>query len=90
MRDAKTYYVSNLEVHCAKQPDGPYSMPNSPNAIVHSLLEDVRRSQRLTCDNWYSSYPLAKELLESKVAMVGTMKKKSKFPLNFCLIEVDQ
>lgn len=61
MCDAKTFYVSNLEVYCGKQPDGPYSKPNTPTAIVHRLLEEVKGSNRnLTCDNWYSSYPLAK------------------------------
>lgn len=75
--DAKTFYVSNFEVYCGKQPEGPYSMPNTPTAVVHRLLKGVKGSNRnLTCDNWYSSYPLAKELLEDKITMIGTMKKK--------------
>lgn len=85
MCDAKTFYVSNLEFYCGKQPDGPYSMPNTPTAIVHRLLEEVKGSNRnLTCDNWYSSYPLAKELLENKITMIGTMKKnKREIPPEF-------
>ncbi|XP_071052930.1 piggyBac transposable element-derived protein 4-like [Onthophagus taurus] len=75
--DAQTFYVSNLELYCGKQADGPYNQSNTPTAIVHRLLEEQKLSNRnLTCDNWYSSYPLALELLQDKITFIGTLKKK--------------
>lgn len=64
---------------------GPYSVPNTPTAIVYRLLEEVKGSNRnVTCDNWYSSYPLTKESLENKITIIGTMKKnKRKIPPEF-------
>lgn len=83
--DAKTFYVGNLEVYCGKQPDGQYSQANTPTAIVHRLLGEVKGSRRnLTCDNWYSSYPLARELLQDQITMIGTLKKnKRELPIEF-------
>lgn len=77
--DAKIFYVNNLEVYCGKQPEGKYNLPNTPTEIVLRLLENVKGSNRnLTCDNWYSSYPLAKELLHHKVTMTETLKKNKR------------
>lgn len=85
--DAKTFYVYNLKVYCGKQLDGPYNMPNTPTAIVHRLLDEIKGSHRnMTCDNWYTNYPLAKELLESKVTMIGTIKKKNANYLQSCYL----
>lgn len=78
--DSKTFYVSNLELYCGKQPDGPYSnQSNTPFEIVSRLVEPYKgKNRNLTCDNWYSSYPLAKDLLKKKITMVGTLKKNKR------------
>lgn len=77
--DSKTFYVANLEVYCGKQPEGPYSQSNSPQHIVQRLVEPYRgKNRNLTCDNWYTSYPLAKLLLENKITMVGTLRKNKR------------
>ncbi|CAH2006856.1 unnamed protein product, partial [Acanthoscelides obtectus] len=83
--DARTFYVSNLELYCGKQPDGQYSQSNTPTAIVHRLLAEQKGSNRnLTSDNWYSSYPLAVELLQDKITFIGTLKKnKRELPIEF-------
>lgn len=83
--DAKTFYVSNFEVYCGKQPEGLYHLSNTPTEIVHRLLQNLKGSNRnLTCDNWYSSYPLAKQLLLHKITMIGTLKKnKRELPVEF-------
>lgn len=74
--DAKTFYVSKLELYPGKQPEGQYNQSNTPTAIVHRLLEEQKGSSRnLTCDNWYSSYSLALELLRNKITFIGTLKK---------------
>lgn len=83
--DAKTFYTSNIEIYCGKQPDGPYALNNGPSAIVSRLVEHVKgKARNLTCDNWYSSYPLAKLLLEHKITFLGTLRKnKKEIPLEF-------
>lgn len=83
--DSRTFYVSNLEVYCGQQPDGQYKNSNTPTAITHRLLQPWKgKNRNLTCDNWYTSYTLAKELLEDKVTIVGTIKKnKRELPAEF-------
>jgi hypothetical protein len=51
--DSKTFYVSNLELYCGKQPDGPYACENSPRAVVNRLKQCYTVINRnLTIDNW--------------------------------------
>lgn len=83
--DSKTFYVSNLEIYCGQQPEGIYRKSNTPADITHRLLEPWKgKNRNLTCDNWYTSYPLAKDLLKDKVTLVGTLKKnKRELPADF-------
>ena len=77
--DSKTFYLSNLELYCGKQPDGPYVCENSPQAVVSRLTNDyVGKNRNLTTDNWYTSYPLAEDLLNKKTTLVGTLRKNKK------------
>ena len=77
--DAKMFYTANLEIYCGKQPDGPYSVSNKPADIVKRLVEPSKgKNRNLTTDNWYTSYPLAKELLKNKITLVGTLRKNKK------------
>jgi len=83
--DAKSFYTGNLEIYCGTQPDGPYNMSSKPFDIVMRLLGNVTGSNRnLTCDNWYTSYPLATELLKKQTTIVGTLRKnKKEIPADF-------
>ncbi|XP_060880495.1 piggyBac transposable element-derived protein 4-like [Metopolophium dirhodum] len=83
--DAKSFYRGNLEIYCGTQPDGPYNMSSKPFDIVMRLLDNVTGSNRnLTCDNWYTSYPLATELLKKQTTIVGTLRKnKKEIPVDF-------
>ncbi|CAI6370912.1 unnamed protein product [Macrosiphum euphorbiae] len=83
--DAKSFYTGNLEIYCGTQPDGPYNMSSKPFDIVMRLLDNVTGSNRnLTCDNWYTSYPLATELLKKQTTIVGTLRKnKKEIPVDF-------
>lgn len=77
--DAKTFYTNNLEVYCGKQPDGPYFVSNKPFDIVNRLIAHLKGSGRnLTTDNWYTSYPLAKSLLNDNITLLGTMRSNKK------------
>ena len=83
--DARTFYTYNMEIYAGQQPEGPFKVDNSPSAIVKRLCTPLFGSARnVTMDNWYTSYPLAKELLSKKLTIVGTLKKnKAMIPVEF-------
>jgi len=73
--DAKTFYTSNIEIYCGKQPEGPYALSNAPTEIVKRLIPPIENSNRnLTTDNYYTSMPLAEELLRKNITLLGTLK----------------
>lgn len=83
--DSKTFYVNNLEIYCGQQPQGQYKLSNTSADITHRLLQPWKgKNINVTCDNWYTSYPLAINLLKDKITMVGTIKKnKGELPSEF-------
>lgn len=83
--DALTFYTSNIEIYCGKQPNGPFALSNTPSNIVDRLIDPIENSGRnLTVDNWYPSVPLADNLLKRKITLVGTLKKnKTEIPIEF-------
>lgn len=83
---SKTYYVKHLEVYAGAQPDGPYKVSNKADDVVLRLVDPVKGSGRnLTVDNWFTSYPIVKRLLQEKnITVVGTLKKnKPEIPSEF-------
>lgn len=85
LADAKMYYTVNMEVYVGLQPEGPYKVSNSPQAIVERLCEPIYNSNRnLTVDNWFTSINLIESLLAKKITVVGTIRKnKRELPLEF-------
>lgn len=84
--DAKSFYTSKMEVYVGAQPEGPYKVSNTPSEVVTRMIAPISGTGRnITLDNWFTSYLLAKSLLEDhKLTMVGTMKKnKRELPLEF-------
>ncbi|CAI6353934.1 unnamed protein product [Macrosiphum euphorbiae] len=54
-----------MELYTGKQKEGPYKISNSATDVVLRLSRPIYDSGRnITADNWFSSIPLAKELLE--------------------------
>lgn len=83
---AKTAYTCNLETYAGNQPHGPYKQSNSPTDVVMRLVEPVSGTHRnITGDNWFSSIPLAKNLLADRgLTYVGTLRKnKREIPREF-------
>ncbi|XP_016664280.1 piggyBac transposable element-derived protein 4-like, partial [Acyrthosiphon pisum] len=77
--DARTFYTYNLEIYCGKQDTGPFATSNKPYDIVTRLTEPIQKSKRnVTTDNWFSSYPLAENLLKNGLTFMGTIKKNKK------------
>lgn len=77
--DARTFYTSNLEVYCGKQPNGPFKKSNSSVDVVKRLAEPLYGTGRnITADNWFSSVSLADDLRSNNLSYVGTIKKNRK------------
>lgn len=77
--DARTFYTYNLEIYCGKQDTGPFATSNKPYDIVTRLTKPIQKSNRnVTTDNWFSSYPLAENLLKNGLTFMGTLKKNKK------------
>ncbi len=81
--DSKTYYTSNVEVFISNQRRGPFHVSTSTRDVVNRLVSHIENTGRnITCDNFFTSLPLARDLLEKKLTLVGTIRKnKSEIPL---------
>nr|XP_023027924.1 probable ATP-dependent RNA helicase YTHDC2 [Leptinotarsa decemlineata] len=77
---ARTFYTHNLEVYAGKQPNGPYQLANDAASVVKRLLKHCSGSGRnVTVDNYFTSIPLAKDLLEHhKITLVRTLRKNKR------------
>lgn len=57
-----------MEVYVERQPPGPFSAENTGKAVVERLAQPIANTGRnITMDNWYTSLPLCKSLLEKKI-----------------------
>lgn len=85
MVDNISYFTSNMEIYAGKQPDGPFSIDNSTKNVVHRLIQPIRNTGRIvTIDNWFTSVPLADELLNQKLTLLCTLRKnKTQVPPEF-------
>ncbi|KAB0805145.1 hypothetical protein PPYR_02115, partial [Photinus pyralis] len=80
MVDARFFYTHNLKVYVGNQPDGPFKVDNSAAAVVKKLIQPISGTGRnVTCDNWFTSIPLALELLQKhNLTLVGTLRKNKR------------
>jgi len=69
-----------MEIYAGQQPEGPYKVDNSASAVIKRLIPPISKSGRnITCDNWYTSFPLANDLLKiHNFTMVGTVRKNKR------------
>lgn len=78
--DCESFYTSKIEVYAGKQPDGPYSVINKPEAIVKRITSHLLgRGRNITMDNWYTSYELVDFLRKNQTTAVGTLRKNKAF-----------
>ena len=74
MADATNSYLCNAQIYRGKQKDVPEV--GLSQRVVKDLVSNVQGSGRnITVDNFFSSVPLAKELLSRDLTMIGTIRK---------------
>lgn len=71
--DSRTYYAYNMQVYTGK---GRNCAPekNQGKRFVLDLTHGLS-GRNVTCDNFFTSHALAKELQNRKMTLVGTMRK---------------
>ncbi|XP_031134023.1 piggyBac transposable element-derived protein 4-like [Sander lucioperca] len=73
--DAKSSYAWNVQVYTGKSVCGA-SERNQGARVVLDLTEGLAGPRNVTCDNFFTSYDLARRLLrERRLTLVGTMRK---------------
>lgn len=74
--DARTYYAHNIQIYTGRDRNcGPEV--NQGKRVVLDLTKDLP-GRNVTCDNFFTSYDLAKELKRRKMTIVGTIRKNRK------------
>lgn len=71
--DAKTSYAWRLQVYTGKAAGCPPEV-NQRMRVVLQMTEGLQ-GHVITCDNFFTSYALAEELLKRKLALVGTIRQ---------------
>lgn len=85
LADSTMFYISNFEIYCGKQRPGPLEGSNNSTDIVLRLIKPFDyKNSNLTTDNGNTSFPLSKMLLEKKIILLGTLKKRD--PTNLGVI----
>ncbi|KAL4143281.1 hypothetical protein QTP88_005632 [Uroleucon formosanum] len=70
--DSRVFYTVNMEIYAGKQPIGPFLQNNSGASVVKRMIKPIAKTgHNITIDNWFTSVPLAVELLKDyKTTMV--------------------
>ena len=84
LSDSDNYYCHDAQFYCGKEDDRPSNMSLGQH-VVQSLVEHLKHSGRnVTCDNFFTSLPLAEQLHSKGLSVVGTMRSnKPEIPFAF-------
>ncbi|XP_070694391.1 piggyBac transposable element-derived protein 4-like [Pempheris klunzingeri] len=84
--DVKTSYAWRVSVYTGRVADAPAEKQQGRRVVLE--MTEGLKGVTVTCDNFFSSYGLAEELLRRKIAMVGTMRKnRAELPSRLMRIE---
>ncbi len=73
--DVETKYAWRMQIYTGKCVDSPREV-NQGKRVVLDMVRGLK-GHTVTCDNFFTSYELGKELLKRHMAMVGTVRKNS-------------
>ena len=72
----ETKYVSNIDVYLgAQEKELRFGAPLAVSVIVNLCKYIKRKGYNITCDNFFTSLPVAEKLTRDKLSIVGTMRK---------------
>nr|CAI5853546.1 unnamed protein product [Callosobruchus analis] len=74
--DSRTFYTSHLEIYAGVQPDGPYRLDNSTEAVTLRMCQHLSGTGRnITMDGWFTGCSVVNKLLtQHRLTVVGTIK----------------
>jgi hypothetical protein len=80
-------YTFKINIYAGKQSE---QINVTPQRVVMNLCQDLlNKGYSLYTDNWYTSVPLAGELLQNETHLIGTLRKNRKhFPKVFVSIKL--
>lgn len=78
--DSRMFYTHNIEIYAGKQPTGPFELKNDAHSVVIRLLRHCSGTGRnVTTDNYFTSVPLANDLVHNhRITLVGTLRKNKR------------
>jgi len=84
MCDSSSSYALNIQVYTGRAAGQPPEK-NQGERVVHDMVEVVKGTGRnVTTDNFFTSVPLARDLLKKKLSLLGTLRKnKGELPPEF-------
>ena len=76
LTDVETKYVSNIDVYLgAQEKEQRFGAPLAVSVVVNLCKHIKKKGYNITCDNFFTSLPVAKKLTRDKLSIVGTMQK---------------
>lgn len=74
--DSRTFYTNHMEIYAGVQPDGPYKLNNSTEAVTLRMCQHFSGTGRnITMDRWFTGINVVGKLLtEHRLTVVGTIK----------------
>ena len=76
LADVETKYVSNIDVYLGDQKkEQRFGAPLAVSVVVNLCKHIKRKGYNITCDNFFTSLPVAEKLTRDKLSIVGTMRK---------------
>ena len=79
--DAQTSYPLNGQVYLGKQPDQPREVGQGARVVKDMVAPWYRSGRNVTADNFFTSIPLAEDLLQNGLTYVGTIRSnKAEIP----------
>lgn len=82
--DSNTFYAWKMQVYLGKNDNAPREVNQSTRVVLDMTKEIELSGRNITCDNFFTSLSLARNLLDKKLTIVGTLRKnKPELPPQF-------
>lgn len=76
LADCETWYVKNFDVYLGKV--GAKSETNQGQRVVLQLSSCLNSGHNITTDNFFTSFPLAHQLLKMDITLLGTLRQNKR------------